>query len=453
MAGPIITSGLGRCLKRRRTLTAYALILVSESASGGMLIATLEILILDHWSARPDFAILFMNLNPLGQNQMPQSQISCLWKQPDIAGKYRTAVSLHSHTNQSKESLLFIPEFAEKWPLLRWGLKEQCKKSVRPVDFSQAYWTPPLPPKLAFELESDQIESDLELMSLVSLTDHDSIGAPSALRQLPDPVQVPFAVEWSVPFEGAVFHLGVHNLPESQAHLIMDDLAAYTKNPSAPRLMELLAGLHEISEVLIVFNHPLWDQHCLGQSTFRGILDRFLQSTVEYLHAFELNAMRAWTENKGVIQLAAVWQRPVISGGDRHGCEPSGALNLTCATSFSEFVNEIRLERLSHIVFMPQYAEVLGIRFMQTVIDTIRDYPEHPVGSRRWDERVFHMDFQTGFHRPLSALWKAPPPYLGHIFSIFRMVENASVRHALNFTFRGKSEVHRALDVRHEVNA
>ena len=384
---------------------------------------------------------------------MPQSQISCIWKQPDIACKYRTAVSLHSHTNQSKESLLFIPEFAEKWPLLRWTLRGQCNKSVRPVDFSQAYWTPPLPPKLAFELESNQIEIDLELMSLVSLTDHDSIGAPSALRQLPAPVQVPFAVEWSVPFEGAVFHLGVHNLPESQAHLIMDNLAAYTHNPSAPLLIELLASLRELPDVLIVFNHPLWDQHCQGPSTFRHILDRFLQSYVKYFHAFELNAMRNWAENKGVIQLAAVWQRPVISGGDRHGCEPSGALNLTCATSFSDFVSEIRNEQLSHIVFMPQYAEVLGIRFVQTVIDTIRDYPEHPVGTRRWDERVFHMDFQTGYYRPLSALWKAPPPYLGRIFSVFRMVENASVRNALNFTFREKSEAHRALDVSREVRA
>lgn len=394
-----------------------------------------------------------MNQNPLGPNQLPQSRISCIWKQPDVAAKYRTAVSLHSHTNQSKESLLFIPAFAEKWPLLRWALKEQIKKSVRPVDFSQAYWTPPLPPKLAFEVESNQIEIDLELMSLVSLTDHDSIGAPTALRQLPDPVRIPFAVEWSVPYEGAVFHLGVHNLPENQAHLIMDDLAAYTRDPSAPRLMELLSALHEFPEVLIVFNHPLWDQHSLGQQTFRNILDRFLQNHAQFLHAFELNAMRGWNENKGVIQLAAVWQRPLISGGDRHGCEPSGNLNLTCATSFSDFVAEIRLEQRSHIVFMPQYAELLGIRFMQTVIDTIRDYPEHPVGSRRWDERVFHMDFQTGYHRPLSALWKAPPPYLGRIFSVFRMVENASVRHALNFTFREKSESQRALDASREVSA
>ena len=384
---------------------------------------------------------------------MPQSQISCLWKQPEIAGKYRTAVSLHSHTNQSKESLLFIPAFAEKWPLLRWALKEQCKKSCRPVDFSQAYWTPPLPPKLAFELESNQIESSLELLSLVSLTDHDSIGAPTALRQLPDPVQIPFAVEWSVPYEGAVFHLGIHNLPESQAHLIMDDLAAYTSSPSAPRLMELLAALHENPEVLIVFNHPHWDQYGLGTATFRHKVDLFLQSHVQFLHAFELNAMRSWTENKGVMQLAAVWQRPLISGGDRHGCEPSGALNLTCATSFSAFVDEIRVEQFSHIVFMPQYAEVLGIRFMQTVIDTIRDYPDHPAGSRRWDERVFHMDFEAGYYRPLSALWKAPPPYLGRIFSVFRMLENASVRHALNFTFREKSELHQAADARSEVIA
>lgn len=407
----------------------------------------------DHWSERPDFDILNVHLNLLGQNKLPQSQISCLWKQPDIARKYRTAVSLHSHTNQSKESLLFIPAFAEKWPLLRWALREQCKKSVRPVDFSQAYWTPPLPPKLAFELESNQIESDLELLSLVSLTDHDSIGAPTALRQQPDPVQIPFAVEWSVPHEGAVFHLGIHNLPESQAHLIMDDLAEYTRNPSAPRLMELLAALHEIQDVLIVFNHPHWDQYCLGTLTFRRKVDLFLQRHVQFVHAFELNAMRSWTENKGVVQLAAVWQRPLISGGDRHGCEPSGALNLTSSTSFSDFVYEIRREQLSHIVFMPQYAEVLGIRFMQTVIDTVRDYPEHPTGSRRWDERVFHMDFQTGYYRPLSALWKAPPAYLGRIFAIFRMLENASVRHALSLTLRGKSELHQASDVAHEVSA
>jgi hypothetical protein len=384
---------------------------------------------------------------------LPQSQISCVWKQPDIARKYRTAVSLHSHTNHSKESLLFIPEFAEKWPVLRWALREWCKKSGRPVDFARAYWTPPLPPHLAFELESSQIESGLGLMSLVSLTDHDSIGAPSALRQMPDAVNVPFAVEWSVPFEAGVFHLGIHNLPENRAHLIMDDLAEYTSNPAAPRLRELLSALQEIPDVLIVFNHPLWDQRDLGKTAFLPILDRFLQGFNQYLHAFELNAMRGWPENKAVAQLASAWGRPLVSGGDRHGCEPSAALNLTSAASFCEFVGEIRNDQLSHVALMPQYAEPRGIRFMQGVIDTIRYYPDHPLGSRSWDERVFHIDWRTGYYRPLAALWKAPPPFLNKLLNLIRMVENARVRHALKYTFGGKSELRPATEVSHEVIA
>lgn len=389
----------------------------------------------------------------MDKNPLPQSQISCVWKQPDVTRSYQTAVSLHSHTNHSKESLLFIPEYAEKWALLRWGLKKWCKKSGRPVDFARAYWTPPLPPQLAFEVESTQIETGLGLSSLVSLTDHDSIGAPSALRQMPDAVNVPYAVEWSVPYEGALFHLGVHNLPESRAHLMMDEFAEYTSNPATHRLADLFSALHEIPEVLIVFNHPLWDQRDLGQRAFLPILDRFLSGFNQYLHAFELNAMRSWPENKAIIQLAGAWGRPVVSGGDRHGCEPSAALNLTNAASFCEFVNEIRNDRRSHVVFMPQYAEPLGIRFMETVIDTIRDYPEHPVGSRSWDERVFHVDRDTGHYRPLAALWKAPPPFLAKIFWVIRTVENASVRRALKYTFGGKSELLQPAEAPHEVIA
>jgi hypothetical protein len=337
--------------------------------------------------------------------------------------------------------------------LLRWALADQCRKSCRPIDFSKAYWTPPLTAKLAFEVESNQIESILELISLVSLTDHDSIGAPSSLRELPDSAQIPFAVEWSVPFEGTVFHLGVHNLPETQAHAIMDELSAFTQNPASSQLMEIMAGLHQFPEVLIVFNHPLWDQRNIERSTFLQTLDRFLQSYNGFFHAFELNAMRDWTENKAVIELAKTWQRPLISGGDRHGCEPSGALNLTRATSFSDFVNEIRTEQLSHVLFMPQYAEPLGMRRAQAVIDVIRDYPEHPAGSRRWDERVFHPNCRTGVDSPLCELWKAPPAFLARIFSVIRMAENASVKRALNFTFGGRTQFHQASDVPREVIA
>lgn len=64
-----------------------------------------------------------------------------------------------------------------------------------------------------------------------------------------------------------------------------------------------------------------------------------------------------------------------VSGGDRHGCEPNAILNLSQASSFSEFVDELRRHRQSQIVFMPQYQESLNWRTMQAVIDVLREYP------------------------------------------------------------------------------
>ncbi len=39
---------------------------------------------------------------------MKGSQISYLWKNPDAARNFGTGVSLHSHTNRSKETLDFV---------------------------------------------------------------------------------------------------------------------------------------------------------------------------------------------------------------------------------------------------------------------------------------------------------------------------------------------------------
>lgn len=362
---------------------------------------------------------------------MAQNQLSCFWNEPNISGAYRSAVSLHSHTNHSKESLSFIPEFTQKRPLLRWALERQSRRSTIPVDWVRAYWTPPLIPKLAFEVERNQIEKVLALAALVSLTDHDSISAPTLLRVVEEASQIPLALEWSVPFEGAVFHLGVHNLPTSRAQAIVADLVAYTRQQSAVQLTELLAMLHQCQDVLLILNHPLWDLSGMGRQHYAHALHRFLQGNVRFLHAFELNAARSRGENKGVIQLAGLWQRLLISGGDRHGCEPSGALNLTCAQSFSEFVHEIRVEQRSHVLFMPQYAEPLGIRTIQAVLDVIRDYPEYSPGCRRWDDRIFHPDLSADVEQPISTMWKAPPAFIERIFAVMRVMENATVRRAL----------------------
>jgi hypothetical protein len=373
---------------------------------------------------------------------LAQNKLSCLWNKTEFDRQYRSAVSLHSHTNHSKESLRFIPEFTQKHPILQWALERQAMRSTIPVDLVKAYWTPPLHPKAAFEVEKNQIEVVLGLMGLVSLTDHDTIEAPTLLRMVAETKEVPLSLEWSVPFRGAVFHLGVHNLPSCRAQQIVADLATYTRTPSDPHLSELLAMLDQCPEVLIIFNHPLWDLGGAGQQRCGEILDQFLRRNVRFLHAFELNATRSRIENNGVIELAGHWRRLLISGGDRHGCEPSGALNLTRAESFCEFVHEIRAEQRSHVLFMPQYDEPLSLRMMQAVLDVIREYPEYAPGRRRWDDRVFHPHQTTDIEQPISALWKAPPAYIERIFFVLRLLENASVRGALRQICRNEVDLH-----------
>lgn len=320
--------------------------------------------------------------------------------------------------------------------MLHEALERQCRRSTIPVDFSRAYWTPPLSPRLAYETEKDQIENILGLNSLISLTDHDTIEAPLLLRTVAETAKTPISLEWSVPFGGTIFHLGVHNLPRGQGCAIMENLSAYTDNPNDGRVCELLAMLDALPDVLVVFNHPLWTQTCVGVHRDAQALDKFLNCATKFLHAFEINATRSAKENDRVVNLAEQYGRPLVSGGDRHGCTASGALNLTAAETFGEFVSEIRQKQASHVLLMPQYTEPVSIRTTRTLLDVIRNYPENPDGFRRWDERIFHPDANGGADRPISSLWNGPPEYVEQILETVRLLENATVQRVMELLFR-----------------
>jgi hypothetical protein len=381
---------------------------------------------------------------------LASTKVSCIWRSPDCTRGYKTGLSLHSHTRHSKEKLQFIPAFTEKWPIIQRALDRQYRKSVVPVDFSRAYWTSPLTPKLALEVEKKQIEDVLDLAALVSLTDHDSIQAPSLLRLATETAEVPLSLEWSVPYDGSVFHLGVHNLPVEQAHDLTQALERYTQSPCTRDVTELLAKLHSFPEVLIVFNHPLWDLGELGAQRHAICLEQFLQQNSEFLHAFELNGMRKWDENKRVVPLAERWGLPIVSGGDRHACEPSATVNLSQAQSFAEFVDEIRNQQRSHILFMEQYTDPMCVRVAHAVLDVIRYYPEYPEGSRRWDDRVFHPDKTGEGFLPISAFWKSPPEFVERIFSVFRLAENTTVQWAAKRVYADEMDLHAVSDGRFE---
>jgi hypothetical protein len=339
---------------------------------------------------------------------MPGSSISYLWKDKTAPRDFRVGVSLHSHTNQSRETLDFLASFGNQYPILRpmmtrlEGRAEQ-RYGIR-VNYAASYWTPPMTPKLAFDLESRQIQK-LGLDSMVSITDHDTIAAPMLLRSVPSARQIPVSVEWSVPYNNQqTFHLGVHNLPSAHAVEWMRIFSEYTAQPSNTRLAEILSALNDEPNVLVVFNHPLWDLYLIGDEKHRFLVNEFLQRYGAFLHALELNGLRHWAENREVRQLAEQWNMLLVAGGDRHGVEPNANVNLTRAGSFTEFVHEIRREGRSNVLYMPQYATPWKHRILMSTIDAIRNYPEFPVGSRHWDERVFHPD-ASGVMRPLCQLW------------------------------------------------
>ncbi|HUZ95801.1 MAG TPA: hypothetical protein VMU57_12910 [Edaphobacter sp.] len=385
---------------------------------------------------------------------MSQSSISYLWREPEAAKSFTTGVSLHSHTNQSQETLDFIAELSKNWgilqPLMRW-CEDRCNRltGIQP-DYARSYWTPPLTPSLAFDLERSQIEDRLQMPGLVSLTDHDDIQAPMLLRSVPSSRHIPVSVEWTVPFGKTAFHLGIHNLPSATGAQWMERLKAFTATPVEARkpslLKEMLAELDELPGVLIVFNHPVWDLYRIGNERHNVLVNEFLAVNGQYIHALELNGLRDWKENREVSELAQKWNQLVISGGDRHGIEPNANINLTRAASFTEFVHEVRRERQSHVLFMPQYAEPWKHRILQSTLDAIRDYPHFPEGSRRWDQRVYHPD-SRGVMQPLSELWMTghAPLYLRSVLSAVRLLGAAPLSGGLRMAWNDAGEMRAAL--------
>jgi hypothetical protein len=381
---------------------------------------------------------------------MPKSNVSYLWRDRGAARGFRSGVSLHGHTNQSHETLDLLANLGSQYPLIRPLLTRMetraLSRSGLRVDYAASYWTPPMTPMLAFNLEKRQIEQ-LGLEAMVSLSDHDNIRAPMLLRSVPSARRIPVSVEWSAPYGGVQdFHLGIHNLPSARAAEWMRTFADFTRRPSDARLTEILAALHAEPDVLMVFNHPLWDLFLVGKERHEFLVNEFLLKNGNFIHALELNGLRHWEENRAVRSLAEKWNMLLISGGDRHGVEPNANLNLTDAGSFTEFVHEIRREKRSNLLFMPQYAQPWKHRLLQSTLDAVRTYPDFPAGSRTWDERVYHPD-ASGVMRPLSEIWPAgrAPRSMRWVIALVMLMGVAPVSRGLRMAWSDARQLRLAL--------
>ncbi len=371
------------------------------------------------------------------------STIHLQWKDAAAAGRFRTGVSLHSHTLHSRESLDFIYHAATRFPILSAALRQgECahkKRHGTPLDLTRGWWTPPLGPHDGWLLEKSQIEA-LNQDAIVSITDHDNIEAPVSLQVLDECRGTPISVEWTVPFGPTFFHLGVHNLPAGRARMLWTEMDSYRQKPGGSHLNDLLPALASMDQVLIVFNHPLWDERGIGQAAHRETALEFLRRFGPSLHAVELNGLRPWKENRDVIALGRAVGKPVISGGDRHAIEPNAILNFTNAGTFGEFAEEVR-DGWSSVFVMRHYREQYALRIFHNMLDVLRTYERHANGWRLWSDRVFYT-WHDGRTRSLTESFSERTPAAVNLFvGAMKFASEPRVRRFLRGAFAAPEEV------------
>jgi hypothetical protein len=345
---------------------------------------------------------------------LERTRLNILRKGQRLHGRARVGVSLHCHTQHSREMLDFVPHYAEKFPIISYFWRKErdsyLEKEGKGIDFSTAYWSPPLTAQGVYEIEQRQInESGLD--AIVSLTDHDSIDANLEVNGTVEPT-APVSLEWTVPFSYGYFHVGVHNLPKDRAIELTKTLLDYTftDEPTDERLREMFAMLNELPGVLVVLNHPLWDIEMVGKDRHEALLKDFIRIHGRSVHAFEINGFRSWSENKAVIEMAEALGIPIVTGGDRHGCKPNTVINLTNSTSFDEFADEVRTDRRSEVVLMPEYEHPLHSRQLHSFAEILKLYPEFPEGRQKWFDRVYFDVGDGEGLRQLSVHWRRGGP-------------------------------------------
>ncbi len=347
----------------------------------------------------------------------------------------QTGVSLHSHTSRSRETMSFIPRYVDKVPYMTGRIRhleaQYLKYHGRAFDYSRVWWTPPLEPKAAYDLERNQIESKLQCRALVSLSDHDSVDAGLALEMFHDCEGAAVSSEWTVPIGESFLHLGIHNMQPVRARMLERAMANATANPSAANIDEMLDELQRDPETLIILNHPLWDEARIGEAKHRVMLDGFLKRHGRYIHALEVNGLRSPRENRDVERLAAERGYPILAGGDRHGCEPNAILNLSSAESFGAFAAEVRSGAPTHTVYMNQYDEPIRLRVLQVMSDVLRTYNNFDTSRRRWSDRIFFLCDDATVRR-VSDVWKGNgPDIVGQFVSAMRLFDLPQIRAVL----------------------
>jgi hypothetical protein len=356
----------------------------------------------------------------------------------------RSAVSLHSHSSCSRETLDFVPGLARQVPVVSRLVARSLARYERfhghPLNFASWYWRPPLEPAAVLASEHEHLERRLGCRALVSLTDHDTFEGPRLLRAT-GRREVPLSVEWTVPFEGTEFHIGVHAVAPARLEEAARALVDFTSG-RINGLGDILDWLIESPETFIVLNHPYWDLARVGALRHDALLLQFLRTHRHRIHALELNGYRTWAENRRVLPLADGFALPVIGGGDRHGLTPNSIVNLTSAGCLAEFAQEVRAGRQTPCVVFEEYTDPFSARLLQGVRDCLTHNPDGGAPGA-WMDRVFFTSDGVD-ETPLPAMWNGAPWWLSGSVALTQLLGSDAARAMFRLATPGRNQVLRS---------
>jgi len=300
-------------------------------------------------------------------------------------------VCLHTHSSFSLEnlaSLNWVSRQPYMWPFRRLLQHAFGLDGIQDLDYGQLCYHPPYRPDDIWRMETANAARLGAARLLLAITDHDEVAGGLELRQqYPGHAeQIALGEELSVWHDGALFHLGLSGLPAdslSELHVTLRNLA------QAGRLDEVFELLVSVG-CLVVLNHPLigWGGNGPDAAPAVALLGRYGWA----IDALEFNAMRSQAENLGVIALSQQIGKPLVGGGDSHLLLASAALCASRASTYAEFVAEVKSGWTRPIVlpgyFAPHHWKMfLRVMYFIAHYREIAEFRREPVRTRldgRW---------------------------------------------------------------------
>jgi len=281
------------------------------------------------------------------------------------SGRFRSLVSMHTHSNHSVEKMRPLDSVMALWfmaPLRAIVRRAFGLNGVADLKYADLWYNPPYSPEEVLRMETESARTlGFDYVQL-AITDHDEISGAVELRQRcpAHAHRIALSEELSVRYEEHLFHIGISGLREDN---VVQTHSAIQQAQREGRLDDMFDIL-KAAQCLVVLNHPLipW-----SKGDARTCALSLLKRYGSVIDAVEFNAMRGQKENASVLELARHVNKPVIGGGDSHLLLASAVVCGSGTDNYADFVREVKSGHAVPVIKSDYFAPMKWKLFLRTL--------------------------------------------------------------------------------------